>query len=146
MRSGLLSDLVNIGYEIFLEGNNVRYRYQKPGNPPDTVKPLIDELKKYKAEVVNILKGGNALTPTETPPSHVNVKISWPPEIQSLIDWFITLEPPAEPFYLESHRHIVAPSKFFASLQRDIHTGPRGPRARMGTLQSDLWNLKAYLN
>ena len=146
MRSGLLSDLVGSGYELFLEGDRIRYRYLKPGDPPETVKPLIEELTKYKAEVVKILKRGNTLIPTETPPSHVNVKTSWPPEIQSLIDWFITLEPPTEPFYLESHRHIVAPSKFFASLQREIQTGPRGPRVRTGALQWDLRKLKAYLN
>lgn len=146
MRSGLLSDLATVGYKIFLEGDHVKLRYQKSGNPPDTVRPLIDELRKYKAEVVNILKRGNTLTPTETLPSHENVKLSWPPEIQSLIDWFITLEPPTEPFYLESHRHIVAPSKFFASLQREIQTGPRGPRARTGALQWDLRKLRAFLN
>ena len=31
-------------------------------------------------------------------------------------------------------------------LRWEIQTGPTGPRARMGTLQSDLRKLKAYLN
>jgi hypothetical protein len=85
-------------------------------------------------------------TPAEIFEPRAVVTASWPPEDQSLLDWFMTLEAPMEPFYLESHRHIVAPSKFFASLQRDIQTGPAGPRARMRTLQCDLWKLKAYLN
>ena len=58
MRLGLLSDLAVIGYEIFLEGDNIHYRYRKSGNPPDTVRPLIDELRRCKAEVMNILKTG----------------------------------------------------------------------------------------
>lgn len=74
------------------------------------------------------------------------VKPSWSPETQPLIDWFIKLEPPAEPFYLEPHIRVRNPAKFFATLQREIETGPSGPRARMGTLQSDLRKLKAYIN
>jgi len=146
MRTGLLSDLSVIGYEIVLEGETIRLRYQKLDTPPESARQLIDELRRCKAEVVHILKMGSTIAPTEKSQPQSNVKTSWPPEIQSLIDWFITLEPPTEPFYLESHRHIVAPSKFFASLQREIQTGPRGPRARMGTLQSDLRILKVFLN
>ena len=145
MRSGLLSDLVSIGYEIFLEGNNIRYRYQKPGNPPDTVDPLIEELRKYKDEVLNILKMGDTITPTEKSQSRANVKAAWPSKDQSLVDWFIELEAPTEPFYLEPHRHVVGPAKFFSALRMDITAGPAGPRARMGTLQCDLRKLKAHL-
>jgi len=144
MRSGLLSDFALIGYEIFLEGNNVRYRYQKPGTPPDTVRSLIEELRKYKDEVVNILKMGDTITPTEKSQSRANVKAAWPSKDQSLVDWFIELEAPTEPFYLEAHRHIVNPVKFFSALRMDITAGPDGPRARMGTLQCDLRKLKAY--
>ena len=146
MRSGLLSDLTTIGYEIFLEGDHVKLRYRKQGNPPDTVRPLIDELRKYKAEVVNILKMGSTDAPTEKSEPKSNVKAVWPPDVQSLVDWFMIQEPPAEPFFLEPHLRVVVPGKFFESLRREIETGPRGPRARMGTLQSDLRKLKAYLN
>jgi len=146
MRSGLLSDLAVIGYEIFLEGNSIRYRYRKPGSPPDTVKLLIDELKKHKEEAVNILKMGDTITPTEKSQPQADVKASWPPEVQSLVDWFATLKEPPEPFHLEAHRHIVDPEKFFRSLRQDIKAGPTGARARMGALQSDLRMLKARLN
>ena len=112
MRSGLLSDLVSIGYEISLEGDNIRYRYQKPGNPPDTVDPLIEELRKYKAEVVDILKmRGDTITLTEKSQSRANMKAAWPSKDQSLLDWFMTVEAPTEPFYLEPHRKIVDPVK-----------------------------------
>ncbi len=65
MRSGLLSDLATVGYEIALEGGHVKLRYRKSGNPPDTVRPLIDELRKYKAEVVNILQMGSTVAQPE---------------------------------------------------------------------------------
>jgi hypothetical protein len=146
MRSGLLSDLATVGYEIALEGGHVKLRYRKSGSPPDTVKPLIDELRKYKAEVVNILKMGSTDTPTEKSESQSNVKAVWPSDVQSLVDWFMIQEAPAEPFLLEPHLRVVGPDKFFESLRREIETGPRGPRARLGALQSDLWKMKAYLN
>lgn len=146
MRNELLLDLTTIGYEIFLEEDHVKLRYRKSGSPPDTVKPLIDELRKCKAEVVNILKMGCLIVPTEEsqPPAQVNAE--WPPEIQSLVDWFLTLDPPTEPFYLENHLHVVDPVKCFESLRQEIETGPRGPRARLGALQWDLRKLKIYFS
>lgn len=63
MKTGLLSDLSVIGYEIFLEGETIRLRYQKPGTPPESARQLIDELRKYKAEAVEILKAGNTIAP-----------------------------------------------------------------------------------
>ena len=146
MRSGLLLDLATVGYEIFLEGDHVKLRYRKSGSPPDTVKPLIDELRSCKAEALNILKMGNTCTSTEKSHPRADVKAVWPPEVQSLVEWFMIQEAPVEPFYLEPHLRVVGPDKFFESLQREIETGPRGPRARLGTLQSDLRKLKAYLN
>jgi hypothetical protein len=145
VRSGLLSDLATVGYEIALEGDHVKLRYRKQDNPPDTVKALIDELRKYKTEVVNILRMGSTDASTEKSQPQPNVKDSWPPDVQSLVDWFLTLEPIA-PFELEPHIHVADPVKFCAALRREIQTGPTGPRARMGTLQSDLRKLKVYLN
>ena len=145
MSNDLLLDLTTIGYEISLEGDHVKLRYRKSGSPPDTVKPLIDELRKCKAEVVNILKRG-LIAPTEESQPPVQVKAVWPPKIQSLIYWFFTFDPPKESFYLVPHLLINNPMKFFQSLRLGIETGPRGPRARLGALQSDLRQLKACLN
>jgi hypothetical protein len=146
VRSGLLSDLATVGYEIFLEGDHVKLRYRKSGSPPDTVRPLIDELRKYKAEVVNILKMGSTDATTEKSDSQSTVKALWPPDVQSLVDWFMIQGAPVEPFFLEPHLRVEDPGKFFESLRREIETGPIGPRARLGALQWDLRNLKAYLN
>jgi hypothetical protein len=77
MRSGLLSDLAVVGYEIFLEGDNVKLMYRRSGNPPDTVKPLIDELKICKAEVVNILKSLDIITPSEIVKSGATSQAIW---------------------------------------------------------------------
>lgn len=146
MRSGLLSDLTTVGYEIALEGDHLKLRYRKSGSPPDTVKPLIDELRKHKAEVVNILKMGRPDAPDEKSEPQSNVKTVWPPDVQSLVDWFMIQGAPVEPFFLEPHLRVVDPGKFFESLRCEIETGPIGPRARLRALQWDLRNLKAYLN
>ena len=146
MRSGLLSDLATVGYEIFLEGDHVKLHYRKSGSPPDTVRPLIDELRRCKAEVVRILRTNTLSSDEIVHPGASSVAASWPPDVQPLVDWFLVREAPVEPFLLEPHLRVVGPGKFFESLRREIETGPRGPRARMGTLQSDLRKLKAYLN
>jgi hypothetical protein len=146
MRTTLLSDLATVGYEIFLEGDHVKLRYQKPDNPPDTVRPLIDELRKCKSEVVNILKTSNAITPTEKTQPRAIVKAIWPSEVQVLMDWFMKLETPTEPFYLEPHRRVIDPEKFFVSLQNEIAIGPSCPRNRTGALLCDLKILKKFLH
>lgn len=146
MRSGLLSDLATVGYEIFLEGNHVKLHYRKSGSPPETVRPLIDELRKCKPEVVNILKTGNTINPTEKTQPRANVDAVWLPEVQALIDWFMKLEPPAAPFYLEPHIHVIDPEKYFTSLRREIESGPSCPRGRNGALLYDLNTLRKILH
>lgn len=145
MRPGLLSDLIHVGYEIFLEGDNIRYRYLKPGNPPDAVRPLIDELRKHKAQAINVLKSVT-VKPFAKSQSVENREASWKSEDKTLIDWFLTMNPPMEPFHLEPHRRIVNPSKFFAALQKDIEAGPNGPRGRYGALIQDLIAMKKVLH
>lgn len=72
--------------------------------------------------------------------------ILWPPKVQALVDWFLNLESrEIKPFHLESHIHVTDPLKFFEALRREIKTGEKGARAKMGTLQSDLLKLKEYL-
>ena len=143
MRTGLLSELSALGYEILLNGENIHLHYQKEGNPPEAVKPLLDELKKHKAEVVNMLRMGKVVSPDEVTPSQ---PVSWSLEFQALIDWFMELDTPKEPFHLEPNRRIINPSKFFAALQRDIEAGPQGPRGRYGALIQDLIAMKKVLH
>jgi hypothetical protein len=146
MRPGLLSEIVTIGYDIFLEGDHVKLRYRKKGSPPDMARPIIAELRNHKTEVVNSLKMGGIVTQPDKLLSQSGLKAEWAPELQLLVDWFLTLEPPSEPFYLEPHLRVLVPLKFFESLRHEIEAGPKVARARMGTLQSDLRKLKAYIN
>lgn len=110
-------------------------------------KALAQEVKKLPPSVVvynaNLFK--KDIPPSRTNPAptantqpRVNVKTTWPPEIQAIVNWFMDLAPPAESFYLEPHIRVINPVKFFATLRRKIEAGPSGPRARMGALQSDL--------
>ena len=143
MRIGLLFELSAIGYEISLKGEKIHLHYQKEGRPPEAVKPLLDELKKHKAEVVNMLRMGKVVSPDEVTPSQ---SVSWSLEFQSLINWFMELDTPKEPFHLEPHRYIVEPVKFFQSLRNDIKEGPEGPRGKHGVLMYDLTTLKKVLH
>ena len=146
MRAGLLSDLSVMGYEIYLEGETIRLRYQKPDTPPESARQLIDELRKYKAEAVCILRT-NSLPPDEIAhPGASSVAAAWSLDVQPLVNWFMIQEAPVEPFLLEPHLLVLDTGKLFDSLRREIETGPEGARARMGSLQSDLQKLKAFLN
>jgi hypothetical protein len=143
---GLLSELSVIGYDIFLQGENIRLQYQKPDTPPETARRLIDELKRCKAEAVNILKTSNTITPAEKTQPETNTKAVWPPDAHELINWFMELETPAEPFYLESHIYVHDPEKFFVSLRQEIAIGPASPRGRNGVLLHDLNILRKNLH
>jgi len=146
MRSGLLSELENIGYEIFLNGDNLHLRYRKPGVPPESVCTLIAELRESKEEVISLLKMADHLSSAEKIDYGPNRKPQWPSKIEELIAGFKRLDRPVAPFYLELHRWIIDPEKFFQALDRDIDQGPMGPRARMGTLQSDIRKMKIYFH
>jgi|BarGraNGADG00212_2_1021979.scaffolds.fasta_scaffold24719_3 hypothetical protein len=90
--------------------------------------------------------GNNTITPTEKTQPRAIVKAIWPPEVQVLMDWFMKLETPTEPFYLEPHRRVIDPEKFFVSLQNEIAIGPSCPRNRTGALLCDLKILKKFLH
>jgi hypothetical protein len=142
----VIQKLKSIGYQIRMDGQDILLNSDNDPPDPELATNLLTELKKYKAEAVNILKMGDTITPTEKTQSGANMKTVWLPEVQSHVDWFATLKEPTEPFYLEPHRKIVDPVKYFSALWMDITAGPAGPRARMGSLQCDLRKLKAYLN
>ena len=63
-----------------------------------------------------------------------------------IINWFMEVEPPIEPFYLEPHRKFIDPDKFFASLRQGIAAGTTSPRGRNGVLLNDLKSLKKCIN
>ncbi len=138
MRPRLLTEIVNVGYEIFLEGNHLRLSYRKPGNPPETVKPLIDELRACKDEALALLKA-NHVSP-EPFEAWRNTEAFDP------VTWFLNAELPQEPFSLSLWEFICNPKKYYDFLKLDIAFGPEGPRARTGALQNDLKRLKIFTN
>ena len=56
----LLDELKAIGYKVTLKGDKIRATYILPGNPPvDRIKPLLDELRNHKEEVITHLQFKN---------------------------------------------------------------------------------------
>jgi hypothetical protein len=52
----ILRELEAMGYDITLDGNNVRLTWRGQGKPdPATVKPLLEELKRRKEEAIRWL-------------------------------------------------------------------------------------------
>lgn len=72
----------------------------------------------------------------------IDGNVSWVPEDQNLVDWFLSMDRPKEPFFLADHIRVNDPEKFFAALESEIMAGPNSPRARTGALQSDLMKLR----
>jgi len=69
----------------------------------------------------------------------------WP---AALADFVLLLAPddlPVVPFELNPWTTIVDRTKFLRWLQADIRRGHTGPRARLGTLQTDLRHLRQRL-
>lgn len=68
----------------------------------------------------------------------------WSPEAFDLIRW-IKSNPklPQAPFQIAPGCTVMNLEKFLTGLMSDISGGPGSPRARMGSLQSDLRNLRA---
>ncbi|MBP7766230.1 MAG: hypothetical protein KA113_13670 [Syntrophaceae bacterium] len=147
MRTGLLSELSVIGYEIYLEGETIRLRYKKPGHPPEkTVKALVEELKAHKAEAVAILKEANSNNSPYNVLPMAGTGAVWSREDQNIIDWFEEQTPPPTPFYQEPHIRVIDPKKYFAKLREEIAAGPTSPRGRNGALLHDLKTLKKILH
>ena len=142
----VIQNLRSIGYFIRVDGEDILLTSDHDPQDPELAMNLLTELKLCKTEAVNILKTSNTITHTEKTQPGANVKAIWSPEVQSLIDWFIELKPSTEPFYLEPHRKVIDPEKFFVSLQNEIAIGPSCPRNRNGALLCDLEILKKILH
>ena len=102
MRRDLFYELSVIGYKFFLDGENIKLRYQKSDAPPESARQLIDELRQCKQEAIKILSANKYTA-------------MWPSNMHGLIDWFVHLEPPAAPFDQEPHIHVIEPAKYLAS-------------------------------
>lgn len=60
-------------------------------------------------------------------------------DLSSIAEWFLTAEPPVEPFLLKQGVDITDPAHWWKHVAADVAAGPDGPRARHGALQDDLW-------
>ena len=94
---------------------------------------LMDRLKQEKAEVVNFLAYRNRLLS------------GWDSEMARMIEWFLTIEPPSQPFELCQGVTVARPALWWGAIRQDITEGPGGPRAYTGALQADLRKLWSYL-
>lgn len=112
----------------------------QPNDDLSDLAPAIPDGHSTPAEQLPFPQGAPEVRQQIQPKS--NLKPVWPPEVQALVDWFLTLNPrEIKPFYLEPHIRVGDPVKFCAGLRREIQTGPNGPRARSGALQDDLRKL-----
>lgn len=68
---------------------------------------------------------------------------SWSDEAQELIDWFLTTEPPSEPFKLKSGVRVAKPNVYWKYLRLKIGEGPGG--AGSSGLLRDLVGLRSVL-
>lgn len=93
----------------------------------------------------SVRKGTPATHNTEQPKPCASA-VPWP---AAIADFVLLLTPddlPSVPFVLRLGVTVVDASRFLESLKRDIATGPEGPRAMYGGIQSDLGCLVGLLN
>jgi hypothetical protein len=53
---GLVSELHDIGYDLNLEGKNIRFAYARKGIPPEKATSLLSEVRLHKLEIIEFLK------------------------------------------------------------------------------------------
>ena len=59
-------------------------------------------------------------------------------DLAPIVTWFLSTEPPAEPFSLKQGVTISSLQRWWRDIEADIAAGPEGTRARYGALQDDL--------
>ncbi len=59
-------------------------------------------------------------------------------DLAPIVKWFLSADPPAEPFILKPAIRITNPARWWRDIALDIAAGPEGPRARYGALQDDV--------
>jgi len=117
----IIEGLKNLGYEINRAGDDIVLK-AKVEPDPKMAKKLTEELRAYKSEAIEVLKG-------------------WQGADKKLIDQFLLLPVPEAPFYLNPWTRVQEPGKFYAAIRRDIDRGVAGPRAKTGALVEDIERL-----
>jgi hypothetical protein len=130
----VIQKLMSIGYQVQTDGHDILLKADRDPDP-DVATLLFSELRRCKAEAVTLLQRDKDTRRAE-----------WPAEVKALIDRFIISTVPESPFQLNAHTHVIDADLFYATLRRDIETGPNGPRARYGALQCDLMDLRDMIH
>ena len=84
----------------------------------------------------NKVRDGGVDPPRGSSPTH-----AWSPEIATLIEWFLAMPPPTEPFELQQGVTVLRPEGLWDYLKGDIAAGPGKARACTGAFQKDLRRL-----
>ena len=63
---------------------------------------------------------------------------AWTGETAEHAEWFLSAEPPTEPFQLKPGVTVARPALYWKHMQNDVLVGPSGPRAYYGAIQDDL--------
>ncbi len=108
-------------------GSRVRVTADKP--LPDE---LLYRLRSRKEEVLAALMSANGETIIDP---------GWPAETRRHIEWFLSSEPPSDPFELVSGVTILKPETFWGSIRQDIWNGPGRHRDFWGAVRNDLRRL-----
>jgi hypothetical protein len=136
----VMQKLKSIGYQIRTDGQDILLSADHDPDP-ELATILLSDLKQCKAEAVRLLQMGTNATSNDMVRSGSRRSAAWPPDVKSLIDWFLISTTPEAPFHLNSCTRVINSEVFYAALRREIEAGPRGTRARYGALQSDLRDL-----
>ena len=68
-------------------------------------------------------------------------RLAWTADTARHVEWFLSAEPPTEPFQLKQAVYVVHPALFWQRIRAEVPARPTGLRAHYGTLQDDLWCL-----
>ncbi len=120
----LVAAVRDAGASIEAAGDRLRLKSSRGPLPDD----LVDALRDHKTAVIDLLVAERS----------GRVASQWG-GLASVVEWFLTVEPPAEPFILKPAIRITNPACWWRDVAADIAAGPEGPRARYGALQDDLW-------
>ncbi len=113
----LLQEAEAAGLTVRVDGDRLVVR------GPKSAGAIAERLLDHKTEVLKVLSA------------------EWDAEMLTLIRWFLSTHPPAEPFELSKGVTVIRPALWWTATRRDIAAGPDGPRACHGALQSDLRRL-----
>ena len=119
----LVAAVRDAGASIEATGDRLRLKSSHGPLPDD----LVDALRDHKSAVIDLLVTERAS----------RVASQWG-DLAPIVEWFLSADPPAEPFILKPAVRITNPGRWWRDITADIAAGPDGPRARYHGLQDDV--------